>query len=186
MSIKHALLALLDQETGHGYELKKRFEETVGPLWPLREAQIYNNLRILEKAGLVVLEAQIEQDKLPPRKEYRLTEAGKRELENWLKTPVRQRRKLKDDFYLKLMVLTSVLDQPEQLHELLWQQRNVYLQYLRELEDALTEAEEAGEVVIATLLDGAILHAEADLAWLDRCEERLLQNGQPAGEGDGQ
>jgi hypothetical protein len=45
------------------------------------------------------------------------------------------------------------------------------------LERTLAEAERADDPVAASLLEGAILHAEADLAWLDRCEERLLASG---------
>jgi hypothetical protein len=41
----------------------------------------------------------------------------------------------------------------------------------------LGEAEAATDEVAASLLEGAILHAEADLAWLDRCEDRLLAHG---------
>lgn len=177
MSIKHALLALLAEESGHGYELKKRFDEAIGLLWPLQQAQIYNNLRLLEKAGLVELEARVEQDNLPDQKRYRLTEAGQAELAGWSIAPVRSSRKLKDDFYLKLTVLAAILKQPECLTELLWEQREVNLQYLRDLEQVLVDAEAAGDEVTATLLEGAILHAEADLAWLDRCEERLLAPG---------
>jgi len=181
LSIKHALLALLHQEPGYGYELKKRFQESLGPIWPLREAQVYNNLRILERAGLVTLEARVPQERRPDRKEYRLTPAGQAELESWLATPVNSRRRLKDDFYLKVTVLADVLDQPERLRDLLWQQRDAYLQQLRDLEQALAQAEADEDPVVAALLDGAILHTEADLAWLDRCEERLL-----AGEAAGQ
>ncbi len=181
MSIKHALLALLAVEPGHGYELKKRFDETLGLLWPLQQAQVYNNLRLLEKAGLVELAERVEQENLPDQKRYRLTAAGEEALKAWSATPVQSGRKLKDDFYLKLTVLAAVLEQPEGLADLLWQQREVNLQYLRELELALVEAEAAGDAVAASLLEGAILHAEADLTWLDRCEERLLPpNGAPA------
>jgi hypothetical protein len=51
------------------------------------------------------------------------------------------------------------------------------LQHLRELTHALNEAEAGSDAVTASLLEGAILHAEADLTWLDRIEERLLQKG---------
>ena len=94
-----------------------------------------------------------------------------------MRTPVQSGRQLKDDFYLKLTTLASVLDQPDVLAELLWQQRAVYLQQLRELERALTDAEAKDDAVSASLLDGAILHTEADLTWLDRCETRLLTGG---------
>lgn len=177
MTIKHVLLALLAEEPTHGYELKKRYDETLSGIWPVQQAQIYNNLRLLESAGLVELDARIEQENLPDRKHFRLTQAGRDELANWVSTPVQSSRQLKDDFYLKLTTLASVLDQPATLAELLWQQRKVYLQHLRELERALGEAEANDDVVTASLIDGAILHAEADLAWLDRCETRLLAGG---------
>jgi hypothetical protein len=88
---------------------------------------------------------------------------------------VRSSRQLKDDFYLKLSVLGNVLHKPEQLGELLWRQRENTLQQLRELEHALHDAESTADEVTAALLEGAILHTEADLAWLDRCEVRLLK-----------
>jgi DNA-binding PadR family transcriptional regulator len=177
MSIKHVLLALLAEEPTHGYELKRQFDETIGKLWPVQQAQIYNNLRLLEKDGLIELDERVEQENLPDRKNFRLTTGGQVELADWLQAPVQSSRQLKDDFYLKLATLATVLDDPSKLTDLIWRQREVYLQQLRELERALTEAEANGEAVTASLLEGAILHAEADLAWLDRCETRLLIGG---------
>ncbi len=179
MSIKHVLLALLIEEPGHGYELKRQFDATIGKLWPLQQAQVYNNLRLLEKEGLIEFDTQIAQPSLPDRKNFRITPAGQQALTDWLHTPIQTSRQLKDDFYLKLATLATVLDQPETLADLIWQQREVYLLRLRELESALAEAEAQAEQVTASLLDGAILHTEADLAWLDRCETRLLQESTP-------
>lgn len=164
---------MLAQEPNHGYELKKRFDETIGALWPLRQAQIYNNLRLLEKGGLIELDARIEQEDLPDRKNYRLTVAGEEELRSWVSSPTRSGRKLKDEFYLKLTTLAKVMQEPETLTELLWAQRKSLLQQLRELEQALSTVEAEADDVTAVLLEGAILHAEADLIWLDRVEDRL-------------
>ncbi len=183
MSLKHTLLALLSEGGGHGYELKSRFEEALGPLWPLREAQIYNNLRILERDGLVALEQVVEQDDAPDRKEYGLTPAGETVLADWLGTPVATNTKLKDDFYLKLSVLARVLHDEARLADLLWLQRTHYLQHVRELERTLQEAEMQDDAVTAALVEGAILHTEADLAWLDRCEQRLLSSSPANGGG---
>lgn len=177
MTIKHALLALLAEEPGHGYELKKRYDEAIGLLWPLQQAQVYNNLRQLEQEGLVQLDMRVVQTHLPDQKRYRLTEAGQQALAAWTGAAVHISRKLKDDFYLKLTVLAAVIKDPQRLADLLWRQREVNLHYLRELERTLHEAELAHDAVAASLLEGAILHAEADLAWLDRCEERLLASG---------
>lgn len=177
MSIKHALLALLASEPGHGYELKKRYDEAVGLLWPLQQAQVYNNLRQMEQEGLVQLDVRVVQTNLPDQKRYRLTPAGEQALAAWTGEPVHTSRKLKDDFYLKLTVLAAVVQDATRLADLLWRQREVNLHYLRDLERTLHEAELIGDAVAASLLEGAILHAEADLAWLDRCEERLLDSG---------
>jgi DNA-binding PadR family transcriptional regulator len=179
MSIKHVLLALLVDEPTHGYELKRQFDETIGKLWPVQQAQIYNNLRLLEKDGLIELDMRIEQEHLPDRKNFRLTPAGQQALAEWTQTPVHTSRQLKDDLYLKLATLATVLDQPQALAELIWRQREVYLLRLRELERALAEAEAQADQVTASLLDGAILHAEADLVWLDHCERRLLAGDAP-------
>lgn len=176
MSLKHALLAFLAEEPSHGYELKKRFDEALGPLWTIREAQVYNNLRLLERDGLVAPQT-VAQSGAPDRKEHALTPTGREALAAWLASPAAVTRKLKDDFYLKLTVLARVLHDEEGLADLLWKQRTVLLQRLRELEGALQAAETSGDPVAAALLEGAILHVEADLAWLDRCEERLLTGG---------
>ncbi|HNS01841.1 MAG TPA: PadR family transcriptional regulator [Anaerolineae bacterium] len=177
MTIKHALLALLAQGPGHGYELKKRYDEAIGLLWPLQLAQVYNNLRQLEQEGLVQLDERVVQLSLPDQKRYRLTGMGEQTLAAWTAQPAPIHRKLKDDFYLKLTVLAAVVRDPQQLADLLWRQRELSLQHLRELERTLRAAEQAADPVAASLLEGAILHAEADLAWLDRCEERLLADG---------
>jgi DNA-binding PadR family transcriptional regulator len=177
MAIKHILLALLAEEPAYGYELKKRYDETLGELWPLQQAQIYNNLRLLEKAGQIELDARVAQENLPDQKQFRVTADGDAELTAWLAEPLSGERHLKDDFYLKVMALTAILQRPNELETLLWQQRDHYLQTLRELERTLAATEAAGDEVTAALLEGAILHAEADLAWLDRIEARLLHGG---------
>ena len=178
MSLKHVLLALLAEEPNHGYELKKRYDDTLGALWPVQQAQIYNNLRLLEKAGQITLETRVEQENLPDQKLYRVTPVGATALADWLNSPVPSSRQLKDDLYLKVSTLASLPQHTAQLTELLWRQRAVYLQHLRELEHALAEAELRADEVTASLLDGAILHAEADLTWLDRIEARLLHTEQ--------
>ena len=52
--------------------------------------------------------------------------------------------------------------------ELIDRQRTAYLQALRELDDVATQDETA-----ALLVEGAALHLEADLKWLDLCERRM-------------
>ena len=54
--------------------------------------------------------------------------------------------------------------------ELIDRQRAAYLQALRDLDDVA-----AGDEIAALLVEGAALHLEADLKWLDLCEQRMTR-----------
>jgi hypothetical protein len=77
--------------------------------------------------------------------------------------------RLKDEFFMKFVVVTSArLAEPRALLE---RQRREYLQSLRDL-DALLAADGKG-LAAELLVEGALLHAKADLEWLDMIEQRL-------------
>jgi hypothetical protein len=59
---------------------------------------------------------------------------------------------------------------------LIWNQRQAYLQVLRQINDLRVEVDMEADPFATLLLEGGVLHLEADLKWLDRCEE-LLVNG---------
>ncbi|MGV9817013.1 helix-turn-helix transcriptional regulator [Nocardia xishanensis] len=80
MSLRHGLLGLLADQPGSGYDLTRRFEETLGAIWPAKHPQIYGELTRLAEEGLV--EAAAEGPRR--RKEYRITEDGTAELRRWL------------------------------------------------------------------------------------------------------
>jgi DNA-binding PadR family transcriptional regulator len=48
-----AILGLLCETPLHGYELKKRLSETLGPLWGISFGSLYPALRRLERAGAI-------------------------------------------------------------------------------------------------------------------------------------
>lgn len=81
MSIREGLLALLAEQPKHGYQLKQEFEASTAGVWPLNIGQVYTTLDRLERDGLV------QQLELEPgaegRKQYRITDDGRRELEDW-------------------------------------------------------------------------------------------------------
>jgi DNA-binding PadR family transcriptional regulator len=171
VTVKHALLGLLTQRPMHGYELKSVFEETVGTLWELNIGQVYNTLRLLERDGYVALHSQEQEGRGPPRKVYAITEAGCQELDGWLDEPLRQPRRLKDAFYIKL-VFHKLLGLGD-VRKLIWKQRQAYLQVLHQINDLRVEADAESDPFSTLLLEGGALHLEADLKWLDRCEELL-------------
>jgi DNA-binding PadR family transcriptional regulator len=168
--LKHALLGLLAQEPRHGYDLKNAFEEMLGGTWPLNIGQVYTTLARLERDGQV--ESQlVPQDLLPDRKVYHLTDAGQEALEHWLAEPTVGTIRLKDEFFVKLLVYQLVGS--EGLLALIWKQRQVYMQTLAQLTALRTDP--ALDAATTLLMEGAILHVEADLEWLDICEDRLKQ-----------
>src|SRR3954451_12418594 len=162
------LLALLATGPAHGYELKQALEQKFGAvLPPLNAGQVYTTLQRLERDGLVDDDA-VEQNGRPNKRVYRLTHNGREELEHWLKDAAPTTR-LKDDFFIKL-VLARAAEIADPL-ELIDRQRAAYLQALRELDDIAANAN--GDTTAALLIEGAALHLEADLKWLDLCERRM-------------
>jgi DNA-binding PadR family transcriptional regulator len=168
--LRLVLLGLLAAEPRYGYELKAVFEQFLGGTWPLNIGQIYATLGKLEKEGLV--ESQVvPQDLLPNRKVYAVTAAGRKELDRWASQPDGGPVRLRDEFFLKIAV-RSLTDGREAV-ELIRAQRAAHLDALAELQ----AASEASDVHPATalLLEGALFRLEADLRWLDHCEEGLKQ-----------
>ena len=49
-----AVLGLLAEQPRHGYELRKRLSETLGPLWGISFGSLYPALRRLERSGAIV------------------------------------------------------------------------------------------------------------------------------------
>ncbi|HEY9053605.1 MAG TPA: PadR family transcriptional regulator, partial [Rectinemataceae bacterium] len=76
MSIRHAILGFLSWKPFTGYELKKRFSDALSFHWSGNNNQIYGTLVQLHKDGAVTIEV-VAQEKLPAKKLYTITEAGR-------------------------------------------------------------------------------------------------------------
>ena len=87
MTIRAALLQLLDEEPRHGYQLKVEFETRTGGIWPLNVGQVYTTLDRLARDGCV---EEIDGAAAPagdkteasapagsPARTYRITEDGR-------------------------------------------------------------------------------------------------------------
>jgi PadR family transcriptional regulator, regulatory protein AphA len=83
VSLRHAALGLLAQHPGSGYDLLKRFQESMANVWPATQSQLYGELGKLADAGLIKV------SDLGPRgrKEYAITDAGRAELRRWMTSP---------------------------------------------------------------------------------------------------
>lgn len=84
MSLKHAILGFLDFKPLSGYDLKKLFDSSVRFYWSANHSQIYRTLNEMKRDELVSIEV-IQQDGLPNKKVYHITEKGTDELLKWLR-----------------------------------------------------------------------------------------------------
>jgi DNA-binding PadR family transcriptional regulator len=87
MSLDHAILGFLTYRPYTGYDLKKIFDTSVRHFWPAHQSQIYRTLNRLSENGFVEME-KVEQENRPARKQYTITEEGRRELHRWMTTPL--------------------------------------------------------------------------------------------------
>lgn len=71
------------REPASGYDLKKEFNQSLQHFWRAELSQIYPQLQKLESEGLLKSAAG-ESAKGPPRRVYRRTEKGRKELIEWL------------------------------------------------------------------------------------------------------
>ncbi|MET9123366.1 MULTISPECIES: PadR family transcriptional regulator [unclassified Streptomyces] len=169
MPLHHAVLALLTQRPNHGYELKTRFEETIGPQWGgLNIGHLYQILERLVRDGYVA-KSQVAQTDRPDKNLYTLTEAGERELRDWATTAWVRVGGFRDELFLKL--LGAVALGPQTLDKLIESQRQTYLSELAGL--AQQRRAHTGEPLVAVLIDAAIAHTKADLALLDSAAQHL-------------
>ena len=87
MSLSHAILGFLDYQPMSGYDLKKYFDQSVAHFWSATQSHIYKELEDLEKDGMV--ESQIiQQEGKPNRKQYKITDLGRTELDRWVSSPL--------------------------------------------------------------------------------------------------
>jgi DNA-binding PadR family transcriptional regulator len=168
--VRLPLLALLAKEPAHGYELKIRLEQTFGDAYPSPNiGQVYLTLQRLERSGLVRSQ-DVVQTTRPNKRVYELTPAGREAVTSWAEEPS-DGPLVRDDFFVKL-VLAPQAGVADRLG-LINQQRRHYLRLMRSLSD-LAEEMSGRNKIGGLLIEGAMLHLQADLEWLERCQEELL------------
>jgi DNA-binding PadR family transcriptional regulator len=163
---QEAVLALLAKEPSHGYELRARLQQALGPLGEaLNAGQIYVTLTRLEKAGLVTVETAAGVADRPDRKVYALTPEGQQRVADWLSEVSWPKPDL-TEFHLKLIAAAAArLADPLTIVDA---QRRELLRRLRNTQRAALAEPKRSDA--ALLLEGIVLRLQADLRWLEACE----------------
>jgi len=169
VSVRYALLALLSEGPKYGLQLRQEFEARTGEVWPLNIGQVYTTLQRLERDGLAASDDS-EMDGL--QKGFRITDAGQRELEDWLRTPPDTAVPPRDELVIKVLVALGVpgVDVPELLQVHRHRLVELMQRYTRLKEDALEHV--GGALVI----DAEIFRLDALIRWLDSADARVRRH----------
>jgi DNA-binding PadR family transcriptional regulator len=172
MSVRHSLLAILDQGPCYGYQLRAEFDRRTGSTWPLNVGQIYNTLDRLERDGLAAKGETDEQGHVF----WVITDAGRAEVRRWLDSPT-ERAAPRNDLAIKVAVAATLPG--VDVAEVLRAQRRASGARLDELTRRAAGAEApAGAAGFAGSLiaDALVFAAEAEVKWLDHAAARLSRH----------
>ena len=172
MSVKQALLALLEQGPAYGYQLRVEFERRTGGTWPLNVGQVYTTLARLERDGLVTGEGADGDGHVM----YAVTPAGRDEVAVWFTTPVGRTQPPRDELAIKLAVAVTL--PAVDVGTMIQRQRTATMQALQDYTrlkrtGRAQAAAEPDDLAWSLVLDALVFDAEAEIRWLDHCEARL-------------
>jgi DNA-binding PadR family transcriptional regulator len=167
MSIPHALLALLAEESRFGLQLKDAFELRTGTVWPLNVGQVYSTLQRLERDEFVTTDGVPAAS--PGTKRYAITPAGRVELDTWLTTPPTTSAPPRHEVVIKVMVALTVPD--VDVSAIIQVHRRQTLQAMRHF--TAMKADSAQDLALVLVVDAELFRLEATTRWLDTCEARL-------------
>jgi DNA-binding PadR family transcriptional regulator len=169
MAVREGLLALLREQESYGYQLKTGFERATGGVWPLNVGQVYKTLDRLERDGLITSTEHEGQ------RSYAITAHGIDELGAWWETVPADEPPPRDELMLK--VLMAVNTGHRHALDVIGDQRDAVMAQLQRHQRAARRKRsprDDGDPLADRLVhDALVVRAEADLRWLDLCEERL-------------
>jgi len=171
---RYTVLGVLTVGPMSGYDIKKFIEESINYFWRESFGQIYPALKQLASEGLVSAEEQASTDG-PNRIVYSITEAGRRELQAWLREP-HESEVPRVELLLKLFFGPQVAPAVNLDH--VARERDQVTESLAGLEDiAAWLREDHGSspgfpYYMLTIRQG-ILSYEARLAWCDEAERTI-------------
>lgn len=166
MSVKHAVLGLVIERPGYGYELIQRLEQRIEG-WRPSETAVYPALRSLRVEGMIrAREATAEGSVVSAHRGvvwYEATEVGREEFRAWVRAPT-DLAPQRDPFWLKV-AFASPDDLPH-LVELARELESACLERMAELSDQGGNVEDLRREDVAW--------QEIGQAWLRRAEAAQL------------
>lgn len=181
MSLKHAILVLLENKPGSGYDLMGRFNSGIGHFWRSTHQQVYQELKKLHDEGHVEYEVETQAER-PDKKNYRITRAGKRALAEWMAEPLPPLQ-VRDALLVKLYGghLAKSADLLAQLDQHIGFYEKALAEYAA-MEAQYFSQDKAGQqrlrLPYLTLRRG-IRYVQGSLEWLHEARELIDNDGVP-------
>jgi DNA-binding PadR family transcriptional regulator len=173
MIIRHALLALLSEGPKYGFQLAQEFEDRTGEMWPLNTGQVYTTLQRLERDGLVESDDATEEG---PQKGFRITEAGRADLEQWLRTPPDTSNPPRDELVIKVLVALRIPG--VETIELVQRYRRHVIESMQQYTRLKEDADE-NDISLLLVADAEIFRLDAVVRWLDSADARIKRMPEP-------
>ncbi len=171
MSLRHAILGIVDYAPTHGYQIKRVLEEGISSFWPVNLAAIYPSLRKLEEDGLVAHRRERSADGRPDRKVFEITDAGREELARWRTLPPEGHTQSKVPLFLKLFFA-----KPENLGDAIgWIDKEIELSrgQAASLRSDLANPEAFSTFFVRFMRESGLAHAELQVELLQELRGQL-------------
>ncbi len=168
LSPEMALLGLLYEGPGHGYDLHRTVIADLGFVWHLSQSQAYSILKRLEARGDISVE-EVPQEKLPPRQLLHMTSQGRERFLEWLDaTSGGSTRAIRLEFVTRLYFLQMFM--PEKISTAFERQRKEALEHIDRLEKNSACLPE-NQIYNRMSLDMRLKQLQLILEWLDDCQK---------------
>ena len=169
MAVAHVLLGLLARGERHGYDLKRQYDARFPAARPMAFGQGYTALEKLTRSGWIEPTGTAKAG-AAERTSFRLTTAGRDELDRWLAEVEPPAPHAGNPFQLKV-TLALLSAGPDVAARYLRAQRSAHLARMRDYVRVTSDPATALAEVLAA--DYALTHLEADLRWLEVAETRV-------------
>jgi DNA-binding PadR family transcriptional regulator len=176
VSVRHSILALLQDRPRYGYQLRSEFQERTGSTWPLNIGQVYTTLDRLERDGLVRKDGGGGDRHVV----YSITDAGSEQVQGWFSAPVERSSPPRNELAIKLSLALTLPG--VDMTGVIRAQRAASLAALQDYTKSRRDtsaSQRSSDLAWLVVLDSLIFQTEAEIRWLDLCEARMAQLGHP-------
>jgi DNA-binding PadR family transcriptional regulator len=158
-----AILGLLKERSMHGYQLKKRLSETLGPFWQVSYGSLYPALKRLRTGGSV--EMIFPREEVRRRKNvYQVTKAGE---QTFARLVEESGHETNDDNGFRVRLAFFRYLKPETRIGLLERRKAYLLGRLAEFKERVTSYRERVDTYTLSLMRHGLDSTEHDIQWLD-------------------